>query len=110
MKKLLSAIGSFFSRFYMFVIFLFLYAPIVLLMVFSFNDSKSTSQFTGFSLRWYQELFSDSQIMDALGNTLLVLFSGGRSHRDAGCHRNSPVPRLETFCYDQCFQPAHAQS
>ncbi len=72
MKKLLSAIGSFFSRFYMFVIFLFLYAPIVLLMVFSFNDSKSTSQFTGFSLRWYQELFSDSQIMDALGNTLLV--------------------------------------
>ena len=56
----------------MFVIFLFLYAPIVLLMVFSFNDSKSTSQFTGFSLRWYQELFSDSQIMDALGNTLLV--------------------------------------
>lgn len=72
MKKILSAVGSFLSRFYMFVIFLFLYAPIVLLMIFSFNDSKSTSQFTGFSLRWYQELFSDSQIMDALGNTLLV--------------------------------------
>ena len=46
MKKCLSFLGGFFSRFYMAVVFIFLYAPIVLLMVFSFNDSKSTSQFT----------------------------------------------------------------
>lgn len=72
MKKTLSVLGGLFSRFYMAVIFLFLYAPIVLLMVFSFNESKSTSQFTGFSLRWYAELFQDAQIMDALYYTLLT--------------------------------------
>ena len=72
MKKWMAFLGGFFSRFYMVLVFIFLYAPIVLLMVFSFNDSKSTSQFTGFSFRWYAELFQDAQIMDALYYTILV--------------------------------------
>ena len=72
MKKVLSILSDLFARFYMAIIFIFLYAPIVLLMVFSFNESKSTSTFTGFSLRWYVELFQDAQIMDALANTILV--------------------------------------
>ncbi|MBQ7063996.1 MAG: ABC transporter permease [Firmicutes bacterium] len=72
MKKFLSALGAFLSRFYMIIIFIFLYAPIILLMVFSFNEGRSTSVFTGFSLRWYVELFHDSQIMDALYYTVLT--------------------------------------
>ncbi len=60
------------SRIYNGLIFAFLYAPIVVLVIFSFNDSKSRVVWNGFSLRWYQELFQDSEIMAALGVTLSV--------------------------------------
>lgn len=60
------------KRFYTFLIFLFLYAPIVVLIVFSFNASKSTANWGGFSLKWYMELFSDRQIMKSLYNTLMI--------------------------------------
>ena len=52
--------------------FLFLYAPIFVLIVFSFNDSKSRTVWNGFTLNWYVELFRDSQIMNSLYTTLLV--------------------------------------
>ena len=45
--------------------FAFLYLPIVSLVVFSFNESRLVTVWTGFSLRWYAELFSDSQIVSA---------------------------------------------
>ena len=54
------------------LIFLFLYAPILLLVVFSFNDANSNVVWQGFSLRWYEELFRDRQVMGAVYNTLLV--------------------------------------
>ena len=60
------------SRLYMALIFLFLYAPILLLVVFSFNSANSNVVWQGFSLRWYQELFQDRQIMQAVYNTFLV--------------------------------------
>ncbi len=60
------------SRLFTTLIFLFLYAPIFVLIVFSFNATKSRSVWAGFSLQWYAELFSDSRILDALGTTLLV--------------------------------------
>lgn len=60
------------SKIYTALIFAFLYAPIVILIVFSFNESKSRSMFTGFSLKWYGELFRDGMIMNALANTLIV--------------------------------------
>lgn len=52
--------------------FLFLYAPIFVLIVFSFNATKSRSIWGGFSLRWYAELFADRAIMEALRTTLMV--------------------------------------
>ena len=52
--------------------FLFLYAPIVLLIIFSFNDGNSNMVWKGFSLRWYEKLFSDQLVMESLYNTLLV--------------------------------------
>ncbi len=54
------------------LIFLFLYAPIFVLIVFSFNKAKSRTQWTGFTFDWYKELFSDSSIMNALYTTLAV--------------------------------------
>ena len=62
------------SRLYIALIFLFLYAPILLLVVFSFNDANSNVVWEGFSLRWYQELFRDRQVMGAVYTTLLVSF------------------------------------
>ena len=54
------------------LVFLFLYAPILLLVVFSFNAGGSNVVWEGFSLRWYQELFQDRRMMTAVYNTLLV--------------------------------------
>ena len=52
--------------------FLFLYAPIFVLIAFSFNASKSRTVWTGFSLQWYAELIGDTRIMSALSTTLQV--------------------------------------
>lgn len=60
------------KRIYTLLIFLFLYAPIAVLIIFSFNDSRSRGQWSGFTLRWYGELFQDRQIMSALYYTLLI--------------------------------------
>ena len=60
------------SRVFMGLIFVFLYAPIFVLIVFSFNDSSSRSIWSGFTLNWYVQLFRDQQIIDALYTTLAV--------------------------------------
>lgn len=52
--------------------YLFLYLPILILVFFSFNASRSTAQWSGFSLIWYEEMFNDSQIILALWNSLFV--------------------------------------
>lgn len=52
--------------------YLFLYAPIISLAVFSFNDAKSMAKWNGFSLRWYQELFQNERILDALYYTIFI--------------------------------------
>ena len=63
---------KFFKNFYLLLIFLFLYAPIVVLMIFSFNDSKSRRLWNGFTTRWYVELFQAADILHSLYVTLLV--------------------------------------
>lgn len=60
------------KRAYTFLIFFFLYAPILVLIVYSFNDSKSRAHWTGFSLRWYSELFKDEMIISSLKYTLAI--------------------------------------
>lgn len=57
---------------YMSLVFLFLYAPIIVLIVFSFNESKSRGHWGGFTLKWYAEMFQDRQIREALYYTILV--------------------------------------
>ena len=60
------------SRFYNFLVFAFLYSPIVVMIVYSFNGIKSRSVFEGFSLQWYKELFNDAVIMKSLYVSLLI--------------------------------------
>lgn len=60
------------SKLYLAVVYLFLYAPIVVLIVFSFNDSKSRNTWAGFTTKWYTQLFSNELIIKSLLNTLLL--------------------------------------
>ena len=54
------------------LVYLFLYAPLLVMVFFSFNSGKSTSVFQGFSLRWYVELFSGGELLEYLKNSLLL--------------------------------------
>ena len=60
------------GRIYILIIMLFLYLPILTLIVLSFNDAKSMSVWTGFSLHWYQELFQSRLMMGAIVNTFSI--------------------------------------
>lgn len=61
-----------FARVCMILALIFMYAPILVLIVFSFNDSKSRTVWTGFSLHWYEDLFSDTRILQSLATTIEV--------------------------------------
>ncbi len=62
-----------FGRIVTFLVYFFLYAPLLVMIFFSFNAGKSTSVFSGFSLRWYRELFSGGGVlMEAMRNSLLL--------------------------------------
>lgn len=63
---------GFFKGTYLGLMLLFLYAPIFVLMAYSFNESKTMGRWTGFSLEWYEALFRDSAIMNALFVTLSI--------------------------------------
>lgn len=63
---------NFLKRFYTWLIFSFLYAPIIVLIVFSFNSSKSRGSWDGFTFKWYLELFQSSEILTSLYYTLTI--------------------------------------
>ena len=62
------------SRIYMFLIFAFLYLPIIVLIALSFNNSKTKVVWGGFTLRWYTSCFQDEKIMSAFATTLQITF------------------------------------
>ncbi len=62
------------QRVYLGLVVLFLYAPILVLIVLSFNASKSRSKWGGFTLDWYKKLFQNEDIMQALYTTLIIAF------------------------------------
>lgn len=74
MNKTKTRIKRIAEDFYLVLILIFLYAPILTMMVLSFNNSKSRTQWGGFTLKWYGQMFESATIMDALGNTLLIAF------------------------------------
>ncbi|AWZ48580.1 spermidine/putrescine ABC transporter permease [Clostridiaceae bacterium 14S0207] len=60
------------KKIYAFLIYLFLYAPIIVLIIFSFNNSKSRVTWNGFTLKWYTSLFSDTEILKSLYYTIII--------------------------------------
>lgn len=63
------------SKIYTALIMIFLFAPIAILLIFSFNEGKSLSVFSGFSLYWYKELFRDTDTLITVKNTLVLALS-----------------------------------
>jgi len=61
-----------FKKLYLALIMVFFYAPIAYVILFSFNDSKSLTTFTGFSLRWYEKMFKSRSMMESIYYSLLV--------------------------------------
>ena len=83
------------AHIYTFLIFLFLYAPILVLIVFSFNDTETGSRavWGGFSLRWYKKLFEDRLILEALRNTLLIAVVSAAVSTALGINSMKRLPR-----------------
>lgn len=65
---------NFIKRFYIGIIFIFLYAPIVTLIALSFNASRTRAKWGGFTFKWYTSLLQDEIILQALWNTLIIAF------------------------------------
>ena len=60
------------SRAYLILIFILMYLPVAVVIIFSFNESKLPVRFSGFSLQWYEELFRDDDMLEALRNSLVL--------------------------------------
>ena len=67
-------IKKYLQKIYLALIFIILYAPIVTLIVLSFNQSKTRAKWGGFTLKWYKELLKNEQIMSAFYTTLIIAF------------------------------------
>ncbi|MBQ4051605.1 MAG: ABC transporter permease, partial [Oscillospiraceae bacterium] len=66
--------SGFFGKFWIGLMLFFLYAPIFVLIAFSFNESKSRAYFTGFTFEWYGKLLNNTQIMSSFWNSLVMAF------------------------------------
>ena len=60
------------SGLYLGIVFFLMYLPVAVVIIFSFNESRLPVRFTGFSLKWYQELLNDRAMIEALGNSLVL--------------------------------------
>lgn len=64
--------GSFFKNSFVGLVFLFLYLPIIILVIFSFNTSKMNIIFEGFTIEWYYSLFHNRDLLEAFFNTMVI--------------------------------------
>ena len=79
-----------FSHLYLGLVMAITYLPLIMVVIFSFNDSKLTVSWKGFTLSWYQELFHDGPDRSAekQSDPGRRELPGGRCHRHSGSHRN----------------------
>ena len=77
MKNLTRFAQNQFGRLWLLVVYLFLYIPLLFLIVFSFNSTRQDGIFTGFSLRWYAALLDDSRLVDGFFLSLKVALLSG---------------------------------
>ena len=81
---------------YLVLIFGILYIPILTLILFSFNDANSTAAFTGFSLRWYEELFRSPDTFIALRNTLILAIASATLSTVIGTAAAAGIYRMKS--------------
>ncbi|MBE6884002.1 MAG: ABC transporter permease [Ruminococcaceae bacterium] len=87
------------AKIYSGIIFCFLFAPIAVLLIFSFNEAKSLSVFSVFSLKWYKELFLDRNTLGALKNTLLLAASATAISTALGTFAAMGINKLRSKWY-----------
>ncbi len=94
MKQLLE---KHFGKFWLAIVFAFLYMPLLFMIVFSFNSTRQDARFTGFSLRWYEALTQDDRIVEGFSLSLKVASDHrcavGRA-RHVRCFRAGALPAL----------------
>ncbi|MCL1913972.1 MAG: ABC transporter permease [Eubacteriaceae bacterium] len=96
---------------YIYLVLVFLYAPILVLAVYSFNASKSNRVWGGFSLKWYVALFSDREIMSALYYTLMCAIAATvvstiiGTISAIGMHALNDFPRIKAFALNINYLP-----
>jgi ABC-type spermidine/putrescine transport system, permease component II len=83
-------------RIYTVLVFVFLYLPIAVMILYSFNNINSTGVFGGFSLRWYVELFRDTDTLTALTNTLLLAVTSSLCATVVGTAAAVGIDKLHT--------------
>ncbi len=87
------------SKIYTALIFIFLFAPIAVLLFFSFNEGKSLSVFSGFSLKWYRELMNDSNTLEAVKNTLILAVAATAASTVLGTFAALGINRIRSKWY-----------
>ena len=92
------------SKCYIGLIFLILYAPIFVVILFSFNQSGSLSSFAGFSLYWYRELFRDGEALDALKNSLFLAVSSSVIATGIGALASFGIARAKSKRYQKMME------
>ncbi len=70
-------LGKYIGKVWLAVVFLFLYLPLMFMVVFSFNSTRQDAVFTGFSLRWYEALTRDTKIVDGFWLSIKVAMAAG---------------------------------
>ena len=95
--------------FYAGLIYVFMYLPIVVLIIYSFNDSRYRGNWEGFTLRWYAELIKDRSIMDALKNTILIAVISSFGATVLGTMASIGIfamkPKVRNFMVDLTYLP-----
>ena len=94
----------FLSRFYIALVFLLLYAPILVVILFSFNASGNLSDFTGFTFYWYKELMMDEEALTALQNSLILAVSSALLATAIGTFAAFHISRAKNKYYQRTME------
>jgi len=97
LKRLMGVATNNFGRGWMVLVFVFLYLPLLFVIVFSFNSTRQDGVFTGFSLRWYQALLDDSRLVEGFFLSLKVALITGTLSVILGCFAAFVLVRYKRF-------------
>ena len=86
-----------FGKLWMGLVFLFLYLPLLFMVLFSFNSTRQDAEFTGFSLRWYEALMRDTKIVDGFWLSIQVAFASGLASAVLGTFAAFVLVRYRRF-------------